>query len=326
MIKKITLIVTSLLIFVGATSYFYLPNYAITLVKQYDPYTFERVLEDDTMRVNYGIYDKDAPDDYGFDQFEEVSYTSLLDGNRLSAWFVPATVPTEKTLLIVHGRWSNRLKTMKYLEIIKRYQLDTLYNVMLPDLRNSGKSEPGETMMGYEFAEDIASSAIWLSDNKEQSEIILFGFSMGGMATATLLNRPDLMSEIQNKGISFSRVILDSPVANVEEILMRGGKAAGLPELIVQKTINLLNDEYDGFLSKMKFSTLLAEVDMPVLILQGTNDSSQPLEILEGELGPLENEYVSLHIFEDAKHVQLYQVEPHKDRYSQLIRDFIVSQ
>lgn len=324
MIKKLALIISALIILVVATAYFYLPNYTIKLVKEYDPYTFERVLLDDTMRVNYGIYDNNSPADYGFGQFEEVTYSSIHDGNNLSAWFIPASKPSSKTVLLIHGRWSNRLKTMKYLEIIKHHQLDSIYNILIPDMRNSGRSEPAETMMGYEFAEDVASSAIWLANNRSQSEVILYGFSMGGMAVVTLLNREDLMTKIREKEIIFTRIIVDSPVANVEKILLKGGENAGLPEIIVNKTLDLLDREYQGYLRKMKFSNLLSKLEIPILILQGTNDVSQPIEILQAELDQINKPNIRLETFKEGHHVKLYQVEEHKNRYSKLIGDFLI--
>ncbi len=54
--------------------------------------------------------------------------------------------------------------------------------------------------------------------------------------------------------------------------------------------MSLLNDEYSEFLSRMKFSKLLNELQTPILILQGSGDVSQPVEILEEELKSLKNE------------------------------------
>ncbi len=106
---------------------------------------------------------------------------------------------------------------MKYLELFQSAGIDTLYNVMIPDLRNSGRPQPDVTMTGFEFAEDIATNMLWLSENKQQTDIVLYGFSMGAMAVATLVNRSELVDQINNAGINISKIILDSPVANVEK-------------------------------------------------------------------------------------------------------------
>lgn len=306
-------------------AYFMVPQYALGLVKDYQPYTFERVLEDDTMKINYGIYNNTSPIDYGFELFEEVTFASIQDNNQLSSWYVPASRSSKMTILLIHGRWSNRLKTMKYLELFKSAGLDTLYNVMIPDLRNSGRSQPATTMMGFEFAEDIATNMLWLANDRQQSDIILYGFSMGAMAIATLFNRDELVDEINASGINISKIILDSPVANVEKVLRRGGANSGLPEFILDRTMSLLDDEYDGFLPRMKFSSLFNDLQLPILILQGSGDVSQPTEILENELKTLKNKNLRFVKFEGAEHVRIYQDPLHRTCYRDIVQNFIYS-
>ena len=212
---------------------------------------------------------------------------------------------------------------MKYLQLIKDTGLDTLYNVMIPDLRNSGESGLGDTMVGYEFSEDITTNLLWLNDEKEQTEIILYGFSMGAMAVATLPNREDLNSRLKDAGISISKIIMDSPVAHVERILRRGGEETGLPHFVLDRTMDLLNEEYDGFPSKMTLSNLLDGLKIPVLILQGTEDISQPIDILEDELEKLTGSDISYASYEGAEHVRIYQEDRHRSDYELRIQQFI---
>ncbi len=321
--KKTALIIGSIVAILFIAAYYFVPQYALGLVKEYKPYTFERVLENDTMRVNYGIYENINPADYGYADYEEVTFKSIQDGNQLSSWYVPSKRPSEMTILLVHGRWSNRLKTMKYLELIHASGLDTLYNVMLPDLRNSGRSEPAPTMMGYEFAEDISSNMLWLSETKDQSELVIYAFSMGAMATAILINRVDLMTPIHASGINIQKIILESPVANVDKILRIGGAKSGLPAFMLDRTMDLLNNEYDGFIEQMKFSLLLADTQIPILILQGTGDQSQPIEILEFELKTLTKGNLTYERFAGAEHVRIYQNPTHRERYTEVVQQFI---
>ncbi len=105
---KIFLVVAVIaLLAVAGTAYVIVPRYALELIKNYDPYTFERVLEDDTIKINYAIYNNISPADYGFDAYEEVTYSSIFDGNQLSSWYVPTKESSKRTILIIHGRWSN---------------------------------------------------------------------------------------------------------------------------------------------------------------------------------------------------------------------------
>ncbi|MDA0194329.1 MAG: hypothetical protein O2887_04580 [Bacteroidetes bacterium] len=216
-------------------AYNYLPRYALGLIHNFEPYSFERVFDDDTMKVNYGIYEMRDPGDYGF-SYEDISYYSYPDSIQLSGWFVPTNSKVHDCIVLIHGRTSNRLKTMKYLELFRNGGLDTLYNIFIPDLRNSGKSQNAVTSMGYEFAEDISSSLLWLNKNKKQDSFILYSFSMGSMAVAVMLNRDDLTDQLRNNEISISKIILDSPLSNVEKTLRLGSARLGLPDIITNRT------------------------------------------------------------------------------------------
>ena len=159
--------------------------------------------------------------------------------------------------------------------------------------------------------------------SRQQREVVLYGFSMGGMGVATVMGREDLLTMIDNQGVTITKIILDGPIANVEKILRKGSDAMGIPAFIANRTFQLLNDEYHGYPVKMTLSNLLAEVSLPVLILQGTNDYSQPIEILLEELQQLEQPSIQMAQFEGGRHVKLYQVPEHKARYDSIVSSFL---
>jgi len=306
------------------TAYWFIPRYAVGLIHTYEPYSFERVFENDTMKVNYGIYENRSPKDYGF-KYEDVEYLSYPDSIRLSAWYVQGIRNLNSCIVLIHGRTSNRLKTMKYLELFRETGLDTLHNILIPDLRNSGKSQSASTAMGYEFAEDIVSSLRWLKENKKQRDFTLYTFSMGSMATAILFNRPDLANHLKAIDVSISKIIFDSPVSNVEKTLRLGSSRLGFPDLITDRTWKLFNEELNGFPKKMKLSYLLKSIPQPILILQGKNDHLTKHEFLIEEFELIDFPNVSLETFEGAGHVKIYQDSIHHSHYTQLVSDFIYS-
>ena len=67
---------------------------------------------------------------------------------------------------------------MKYLALVDSLELDSAYNIFIPDLRNSGKSAPSKTYMGYKFGEDVTASLLMLQQKLGQDTIILYGFSV----------------------------------------------------------------------------------------------------------------------------------------------------
>ncbi len=309
------------LILVGVFYLIVVPN-VVSMVTDYPRYTFEYVTENPDLLEGYYIGDNRDPGDYGFDNFQELEYTTLYDGLNLSGWYIPSSKDSiSKTLIINHGRTSNRLKTMKYLEIIDDYGLDSIYNIFIPDLRNSGKSDEAKTGMGYEFAEDIAASMRMLQIRFGQSDFVLWGFSMGAIGSATAINRPDLREALTENGITVDKLILGSPVSNVEKTLRYASQNMSIPGFVFDQTFNRFAKQSDGYVRNMKLSYLLVNNPVPTLVLYGTSDDETPHEILEEELKGLNNVWAER--FEEAEHVRLYTRPEYKERYAQAVNNFL---
>lgn len=294
----------------------------VSMITNYPRYTFEFVTSDTAKVSDYAIGENRNPADYGYPDYQEVDYQSLLDDIALNGWYIAATKDSiSRTLVISHGRTSNRLKTMKYLQVIKEYGLDSLYNVFIPDHRNSGKSQEAATAMGYEFSEDIGGVMQMLNDRYQQDHFVLWGFSMGAMASATSVNRPEVQEMMSNKGLTVDKLILASPLSNVQETLRAASQDMGIPGFIFNMSYNKFNKRFDGWIDNMKFSWLLSEQPLPTLVLYGNGDSTTPAAILEAEIRGLPN--VQAELFEGADHVQLYTQPQFRERYGQLVNDFL---
>ena len=316
---KALLIIAALLIL---AFYLLIVPYFVGMITDYEPYTFERVLSNPEMIESYGIEENRNPADYGFSNYEEVTYKTIFDDLTLNGWWVPAAKEgIQQTLIISHGRTSNRLKTMKYLEIVKDYGLDTLYNVFIPDHRNSGKSQPAKTALGYEFAEDIVAAMTMLNGREGQREFTLWGFSMGAMASAVAVNRPDLVDYIKRENLTVNKLILASPLSHIKETSWVEGQRIGVPKLIFEQAWNSFDDEVDNWSEQMRFSYLLSNNKYPTLVLYGTGDATPPHPILEEEI---EGQYHVFPImFKGADHVQLYTQPQFKERYGSKVNEFL---
>ena len=319
---KIFLRVLLVLVIVIVAGFFFLVKpYFVGLITDYDRYTFEYVLENDTLRANYGLDDQTNPQDYGF-VFEEVDFETLTDGLALNGWYVPSKKEgISQTLMINHGRTSNRLKTLKYLELVSDYGIDTLYNVFIPDLRNSGKSQEAKTALGYEFAEDITASMQMLKDKYNQQEFVLWGFSMGAMASAITVNRPDLVEYQKANGLVVNKLILASPLSNAEKTSWVGAQDMGIPRFIFDAAWSGFDPVVDDWSENMKFSYLLSNKRLPTLVLYSNRDKTTPAEILEGEIEGMMNVYPVL--FQGVDHVQIYTTPEYKERYGSRVDAFL---
>lgn len=320
--KKFFKILAVIIVLIVLAFYFLAIPHFVGMITDYDRYTFESVFDDPERLDNFNIGDNRNPGDYGFEDFDEFDYPTLYDELNLNGWYIPASKSgIRRTLMINHGRTSNRLKTLKYLELVKHHGLDSLYNVFIPDLRNSGKSDEAKTALGYEFAEDIVGSMKALKDKYGQTEFVLWGFSMGAMATAVAVNRPDLVEYQQKEGLTVTRLILASPLSNIKETSRVEAQRMGIPDFIFNQAWSSFDKVVDDWSEQMKFSYLLSNNKLPALILYGNGDASTPAEILEAEIEGLFNVYPVL--FKGADHVQIYTQPEFKERYADKVNDFL---
>jgi len=279
-----TLKIIAILILVAIVAiYVLLPSLILGKITDYEPFSFDFVLSNPKMVEDYGIVGKRAPADYNF-KSEDVKFNSH-DGTKLEGWYIRASKPSDRCIIFVHGRTSNRLKTMKYLSLVDSLDLDTFYNVFIPDLRNSGTSESGSTYMGYRFGEDLTAGIQQLDTSFGQKNFILYGFSMGAMAICNAISRPDLKARYA-EDIRFEKIILDSPLANVKETLRMSAGSVPAAEHFFDRIFDLYSNEINGFGDSMKLSSLL-DPTIPTLILQSADDKTTEISILEQELKQL---------------------------------------
>ncbi len=320
--KKWFLILVILIVASAFSIQKFAPGIALDVITNYEPYTFEKVLNNPEMCAEYGIFENKSPLDYGFD-FEEIDYLAM-DSIALNGWYINAKKPSHKTLAIIHGRTSNRLKTMKYLALVDTFDLDTAYNIFIPDLRNSGKSQTSKTAMGYKFGEDVTSTLSFLKDQYHQDTFMLYGFSMGAMAISNALGRPELKGMLAENDIFIEKVILDSPLSNVKETLRDQTSEVPLASYFFDDIFELYSKQINGFGAQMRLSKLFPK-DIPLLILQSKDDHLTLNEILTIELNEMKDyDKLSITYFEGPDHVRIFQDDRTRKQYLDAVEKYLL--
>lgn len=318
--KKKIIIIFAIVIAFLIVGYLFIPRIAVSMITEYEPFTFDKVLTDTVLCRKFGIGDHTKPEDYGY-KSDNINFQSI-DGTKLNGWYIPANTHTNHCIILVHGRTSNRLKTMKYLELIDSLKLDTLYNIFIPDLRNSGKSQPSKTYMGYKFGEDVLSSILLVNSQYNQNKILLYGFSMGAMAILNATGRDDLTKLYKNKNLDIEKIIFDSPLVNVKKTLKAESPSLLSANIIFTDIFKMYSDQIKGFGDNMKLSVLL-NPDIPTLVLQSRDDHTTRVEILEGELNTLDKSAkIETVYFHGPGHVQLFQEK--KSKYMDAVESFLL--
>lgn len=115
------------------------------------------------------------------------------DGVLLHALYAYADTVTPKTAVIVHGYTDNAIRM---LHIGYLYHHDLKYNVLLPDLRFSGKSEGSHLQMGWNDRKDVlrwmdvANQIFTRTSHTENTRMVVHGISMGGATTVNVSGEP----------------------------------------------------------------------------------------------------------------------------------------
>lgn len=318
--KKKIIVSSLVLVTLLVGGWYALTNYIVEMVTNFESFTFERVLGDKELIEIYGIENATSPEDYGYENFELVEFPSYVDQLKLKGWYVHGNDSSQKTIILIHGRTSNRLKTMKYLELFKDTGLDTVYNFFIPDFRNSGESPVAPTYMGYKFSEDIAGSIQYLKAAQGQNKFILYGFSMGAMAISVSLDREDLGFSIYE----IERVILDSPLANAKENLRERSVGMGLPNVMFESVYDKFSEEIGGNGENLKFSTSLKDVATPILMIQSNDDESTLIKFTKQEINKLPKDVnIETWFMDGPRHVGIYQSEEWHDEYTERVANFI---
>lgn len=121
-------------------------------------------------------YEVECPDLRGTAGDEIVT----ADGIRIAAWYIPAEAaigPTGPTIVLVHGNPSNKSDMLRYAAY-----LHSDFNVLVPDLRNAGRSSGTMSTTGVLEYQDVIAVVDWLVREKGPEHIGALGDSGGAAA------------------------------------------------------------------------------------------------------------------------------------------------
>ncbi len=287
---------------------FLLDDYLLNVIEKYSKVTLEESLKDVMKSKNKFICGKYSPLSFNM-EFEEIAYMS--SNINLYGWYIKKE-NAKKTIIISHGRKNNRIFCLKFLQLFTDMQLNEEYNIFIPDLRNSGKSDVAKTAFGYKFSEDIKNTILMLNEKFNTKEFILYGFSQGGMGSALV---PYLYEEeLKIRGVVIEKMILDSPVSNVKKTILHHSLFLGfkIPYVIMSLPLARFNFRIDGKLNELRLSKVLGKV--PTLILQSEKDDITPYDMINNEYQIIKDKSVEdekvirpiFKAFRKGQHVRIY--------------------
>jgi fermentation-respiration switch protein FrsA (DUF1100 family) len=231
------------------------------------------------------------------------------DKLKLVAWYVPAEKQTNKTVVIAHGFAGNKEKMAEYAQVFR----DLGYNVLVPDDRAHGKSEGKYIGFGWLDRKDYAQWINKVVAQNKNSEILMFGLSMGGATT--------MMTSGEKLPNNVKAFIEDCGYDTVwNEITYQAKDMYHLPAFPFVYEVSALSSALAGY-NYFEASSVdqLAKNKKPMLFIHGDKDDFVPTEMVyknyKATNGPKE-----MLIVKGAKHAK--SLETNSKQYIAKVKEF----
>lgn len=192
------------------------------------------------------------------------TYFYSLDGIKLNGWYIKAQ-NNKPTVIYCHGQGEN----ISLWQSVAQFLADNGYGVFMIDYRGHGQSAGSPSETGLYI--DLESAIKYMKNDKKipQSNIILWGRSLGGAVVADVASRD-----------KFKGVILESTFTNIRDEaihltqtgILEGRR--GFWEKISTKFVRFIP-------MTQKFDTeyKIYKISSPLLIAHSVNDTTVPVEM-----------------------------------------------
>lgn len=241
------------------------------------------------------------PSEFGL-AYEAVEFQAS-DGILLRGWFIPAESGS-RTVIFAHGYTSNRLESGVPALGLARSLVESGFNVLLFDFRNSGESDGDVTTLGYHEVKDLHGAVDWLKRERaaQAEKIGVIGFSMGAVTA--------ILAAAGEPGIE--AVVADSPFSDLRSYLAENMPVwTGLPDVPFTWTILSLLPPLLGLeMDAVSPRAVMPHLEQPVLLIHTDGDNAIPVtesEILAAAGRPDRTE---LWVVPGTRHVGARQVDP----------------
>ena len=236
-------------------------------------------------------------------------YITSKDGLKLHNYLL-RNDSTDKWIIAVHGYTSEGKLMAPY----ARKFYDMGYNVILPDLRGHGLSEGDYIGMGWDERFDIIDLIQYIVDNNKDSQIVLFGVSMGA---STVMNVSG-----EELPINVKAIIEDCGYTSAwDEFSYQLKELFGLPAFPMMHTASLIGKIRAGYwLGEASAIDQVKKSKTPMLFIHGDSDTFVPSHMLDELYSAAKVEKEKL-IIPGAGHAKSKDVDP--ELYWSTIMTFI---
>jgi len=194
------------------------------------------------------------------------------DGTKLAGWYIPAArgSATGPTVVLVHGGKANKSGMLEYAP-----PFHDAYNLVLLDLRHSGRSTGRESTGGLRERHDLRAMIDWLARTKKPGWIAVMGNSNGAAtALAEAIDDPRVEALI----LDSMHATVERQLANVIATERRLPSWPAAPAVVAGVSVRL----GEALSSVDPLRTIVRLHGRPVLLTHGLADEiDRPSESLE---------------------------------------------
>lgn len=261
-------------------------------------------------------------DKCGFD-YDEFSKAYDIDSMTLESSQDGHIIPADhihspggdgrKAVVMVHGLGGSRFTVYPVAVIF----LENGYDVLCYDQRSSGENTAPYTTYGYFEKYDLIDCVKYLRENNSDTEIGLYGVSMGGATVCSALGYRDTA-----ENISFA--VLDCPLGSMEkeiEIYLEENDM-GIPVPYMLWCGDIMNGVEMGYNYKdVEGAENISGADVPLLVINSEADELTPYYMGKDiyDSSPAENK--TLYTVKDSAHADIF--IDHPEEYREAIESFL---
>lgn len=237
---------------------------------------------------------------------------------RMPAWQTRVE-DSARWAVLVHGRSALRAECLRAVPTLNALG----FNTLIPGYRNDRDSLPapdGRYGLGLTEWQDI-DAAIDFAVNQGATEIVPFGWSMGGAIVLQLLDRS------RNRRL-ITRAVLDAPVVDWADVIAFQAALNKVPAAVGRLGQSMMRSKWHrpliGLAEPMQFSradwvSRAAELTTPILLIHSKDDDYVPYAP-SAALAAARPDLVQLETFEVARHCREWNVD--SERWERVVRAF----
>jgi len=235
-----------------------------------------------------------------FDQLTKETLWMTNQGLKQDAWYVPAETATNKTVIVVHGFTNDKEDMKPYAWMF--HELG--YNVLMSDNMSHGDSEGQIIGYGWNDRLNVIKWAEMLVEQNSDSEITLFGVSMGAATVMMASGEESLPDQVVN-------IIEDCGYSSVwDELKYQAKEMYNLPAFPILYEVSAISKIRAGFSYGQASSVnQLKNNTRPVLFIHGSDDTFVPTSMVYKNYQATQGEK-ELYIVKGAGHAKSFETDP----------------